>query len=413
MDISGRIRSLRREMTDENIDIYIVPSDDFHQSEYVGDHFKAREFMTGFTGSAGTAVFTKDRAGLWTDGRYFIQAEQELAGSGVTLYKAGEPGVDTIPEFLEKELPDGGVIGFDGRTVSLGAGENYEKIAAGKGGTVRYTEDLTGRIWTDRPSLPKEKAWLLDMQYSGESTASKLARVRGKMKEAGAGVHLLSSLDDIAWLLNLRGNDIAYCPLVLSYLLVFEDHAELFADRDKFPDSILASFEEEKNRLKAPDNSSFLKKSISRMIQFLDNEISGLEVLMKKEIEKDDKLYSKYKILVEQKGIGEKVAFVLIGLLPELGEINRRQIAALAGVAPYAKDSGTLSGHRFTRGGRPEVKKALFIAALVAIRYDPKIKNFYQTLLLRSKPKMLALTAAMRKIIITLNAKTKVLSFLG
>lgn len=171
--------------------------------------------------------------------------------------------------------------------------------------------------------------------------------------------------------------------------------------------------QEEKNRLKAPDNSSFLKKSISRMIQFLDNEISGLEVLMKKEIEKDDKLYSKYKILVEQKGIGEKVAFVLIGLLPELGEINRRQIAALAGVAPYAKDSGTLSGHRFTRGGRPEVKKALFIAALVAIRYDPKIKNFYQTLLLRSKPKMLALTAAMRKIIITLNAKTKVLSFLG
>ena len=227
MDISGRIRSLRREMTDENIDIYIVPSDDFHQSEYVGDHFKAREFMTGFTGSAGTAVFTKDRAGLWTDGRYFIQAEQELAGSGVTLYKAGEPGVDTIPEFLEKELPDGGVIGFDGRTVSLGVGENYEKIAAGKGGTVRYTEDLTRRIWTGRPALPKEKAWLLDMRYSGESTASKLARVRGKMKEAGAGVHLLSSLDDIAWLLNLRGNDIAYCPLVLSYLLVFEDHAEL------------------------------------------------------------------------------------------------------------------------------------------------------------------------------------------
>ena len=184
MDISGRIRSLRREMADENIDIYIVPSDDFHQSEYVGDHFKAREFMTGFTGSAGTAVFTKDRAGLWTDGRYFIQAEQELAGSGVTLYKAGEPGVDTIPEFLEKELPDGGVIGFDGRTVSLGVGENYEKIAAGKGGTVRYTEDLAGRIWTGRPALPKEKAWLLDMRYSGESTASKLARVRGKMKEA-------------------------------------------------------------------------------------------------------------------------------------------------------------------------------------------------------------------------------------
>lgn len=245
MNISGRIRSLRREMADKNIDIYIVPSDDFHQSEYVGDYFKAREYMTGFTGSAGTAVFTKDRAGLWTDGRYFIQAEQELAGSGVMLYKAGEPGVDTIREFLEKELPCGGVIGFDGRTVSLGTGEQYEKIAAGKDGMICYTEDLTGRIWTDRPALPKEKAWLLDIRYSGESTASKLARVRGKMKEAGAGVHLLSSLDDIAWLLNLRGNDIAYCPLVLSYLLVFEDHAELFADGDKFSDGVPASLEEE------------------------------------------------------------------------------------------------------------------------------------------------------------------------
>ena len=245
MDISGRIRALRREMADESIDIYIVPSDDFHQSEYVGDYYKAREYMTGFTGSAGTAVFTKDRTGLWTDGRYFIQAEQELAGSGVMLYKAGEPGVDTIREFLEKELPCGGVIGFDGRTVSLGTGEQYEKIAAGKDGTICYTEDLTGRIWTDRPALPKEKAWLLDIRYSGESTASKLARVRGKMKEAGTGVHLLSSLDDIAWLLNLRGNDIAYCPLVLSYLLVFEDHAELFADVDKFSDGVPASLEEE------------------------------------------------------------------------------------------------------------------------------------------------------------------------
>ena len=209
MDISERIRSLRRGMAEENIDIYIVPSDDFHQSEYVGDHFKAREYMTGFTGSAGTAVFTKDRAALWTDGRYFIQAEQELAGSGVTLYKAGEPGVDRIPEFLEKELPDGGVIGFDGRTASLATGDLYEKIAAGKGGSIRYTEDLAGRIWPDRPALTGEKAWLLDIRYSGESTASKLARVREKMKEAGATVHLLSSLDDIAWLLNMRGNDIA------------------------------------------------------------------------------------------------------------------------------------------------------------------------------------------------------------
>ena len=119
MDISGRLSALRHEMEREHIDIYIIPSEDYHQSEYVGEYFKAREFISGFTGSAGTAVITPDKAGLWTDGRYFIQAEQELAGTGIILYRMGEPGVDTIRAFLEKELPDGGTIGFDGRTSGI------------------------------------------------------------------------------------------------------------------------------------------------------------------------------------------------------------------------------------------------------------------------------------------------------
>lgn len=147
MDISGRIRMLRREMARESIDIYIVPTDDFHQSEYVGDYFKSREYLTGFTGSAGTAVFTKDKAGLWTDGRYFIQAEQELSGSGIALYRTGEPDVDTIREFLEKELPSGGTIGFDGRTTGIRSGKMYAEIAAQKDGKLVYEHDLTGRIW--------------------------------------------------------------------------------------------------------------------------------------------------------------------------------------------------------------------------------------------------------------------------
>lgn len=243
MDISGRIRMLRREMARESIDIYIVPTDDFHQSEYVGDYFKSREYLTGFTGSAGTAVFTKDKAGLWTDGRYFIQAEQELSGSGIALYRTGEPDVDTIREFLEKELPSGGTIGFDGRTTGIRSGKMYAEIAAQKDGKLVYEHDLTGRIWTERPGLPKEAAWLLDERYSGEITFSKLARVREKMTECGAGVHLLASLDDIGWLLNMRGNDIAYCPLVLSYLLIFKDHAELFADKEKFSPQIRAALE--------------------------------------------------------------------------------------------------------------------------------------------------------------------------
>lgn len=239
MNIPERLAALRREMRFENTDIYIIPSDDFHQSEYVGEYFKSRQFITGFTGSAGTAVVTKDKAGLWTDGRYFIQAEDELSGSGITLFRAGEPEVDTIEQFLERELPSGGVIGFDGRTVGVTAGKSYARIAAQKQGHVAYNSDLIGRIWTERPELPVSKVFSLDKKYCGESTASKMARVRKKMKEYSSDIHLLSSLDDIAWLLNIRGNDIAYCPLVLSYLLIYEDHAELFADRSKFPDDIL------------------------------------------------------------------------------------------------------------------------------------------------------------------------------
>ena len=216
MNISERLTALRCKMEQDGIDIYIVPSDDFHQSEYVGEYFKARHFISGFTGSAGTAVITKEKAGLWTDGRYFIQAEKELSGSEIVLYRSGDPGVDTVEQFLEKELTQGGVIGFDGRTTGVNTGKRYAAIAAGKQGKVSCQSDLVGKIWKERPSLPGEKVFLLDEKYSGESTASKLQRVREKMKEASADVHLLASLDDIAWLLNLRGNDIAYCPLFLS-----------------------------------------------------------------------------------------------------------------------------------------------------------------------------------------------------
>lgn len=238
MNISERLANLRREMERENIDIYIVPTDDYHQSEYVGEYFKCRQFITGFTGSAGTAAITMDKAGLWTDGRYFIQAGQELSGSGITLYRSGKPGADTLEEFIEKELPEGGVIGFDGRTAGVNTGKRFAMAAARKGGAVSYQKDLIGRIWTDRPGLPTESVWPMDEKYSGESSASKLERVREKMKESSANVHLLSSLDDIAWLLNIRGGDIAYCPLVLSYLLLFQDHAELFADAGKFPENV-------------------------------------------------------------------------------------------------------------------------------------------------------------------------------
>lgn len=218
--VAERIEALRAEMQKRNIDMYIVPTSDFHESEYVGDHFKARKYITGFTGSAGTAVITKDAAGLWADGRYFIQAEQQLAGSPVTLYRMGEEGVPTVKEYVEKNLTEGGCLGFDGRVINAKDGEDYEKTAAGRQGTVYADEDLVGIIWEGRPELPKNPVFVLEEQYAGESTESKLKRLREKMAEKKAGIHILTSLYDIAWLFNIRGGDISHVPVVLSFAAI-------------------------------------------------------------------------------------------------------------------------------------------------------------------------------------------------
>ena len=231
-------------MEQQNIDCYIIPTDDYHHSEYVGDYFKFREYMTGFSGSAGTVVFTREKAGLWTDGRYFIQAEAQLKGSGITLYKSGEPEVPTIEEFLKKELEEGAVLGFDGRTVSYAQGEKYRQIAEGEGASIEFRLDLAPDTWTGRPEMSTEPAFLLEDEYSGENIESKLKRIREKMKENGCNAHILSSLDDIAWLFNIRGNDIAYCPLVLSYAIVYNNSVELFANSQKFSEEIVNLFAE-------------------------------------------------------------------------------------------------------------------------------------------------------------------------
>ncbi len=242
MTVQERIGKLQELMKEQDIQIYIVPTADYHQSEYVGDHFKARRFLTGFTGSAGTAVILQDAAYIWTDGRYFIQAAQELEGSGIILQKSGEPGVPAIEEFLKRELPEKGTIGFDGRTVGVAKGREYEKIAAGKGGKVRYSLDLIDAVWEDRPPLSEKPAFLLDTQYAGEAVEEKLKRVRGKMEEQGADVLVVTSLDDIGWLLNIRGNDVEYFPLLLSYAVIKKDGVELYADERKFSEEIRGHF---------------------------------------------------------------------------------------------------------------------------------------------------------------------------
>lgn len=214
MNIPERISALRALMEERGYDVYMVPTDDFHQSEYVGEHFKVREYITGFTGSAGTAVFTKDEAGLWTDGRYFLQADQQLAGTGVKLYKMGEPGVPTVEEFIASALPEGGTLGFDGRVVAIEEGAALEEAVASKDAKINYSEDLVGEVWADRPALSEKPAFALGEEYTGESTESKLARVREAMKKAGADVHVIAALDDVCWITNLRGDDVDFLSLI-------------------------------------------------------------------------------------------------------------------------------------------------------------------------------------------------------
>lgn len=238
MNVPERIAKLRSFMEEKGIDIYVVPTADFHQSEYVGEHFKVREFITGFTGSAGTAVITKTEAYLWTDGRYFIQAAKQLEGSTVGLMKMGEPGVPTLLEYLSDKLPENGTLGFDGRAVSMGEGQDYEAIAASKNGNIVYDYDLIDAIWTDRPALSTEPVFALDIKYTGESVSSKLGRIRESMKACGATSHVLTTLDDICWTLNIRGNDIEFFPLVLSYAIITMDKMDLYIDETKLSEEI-------------------------------------------------------------------------------------------------------------------------------------------------------------------------------
>ena len=248
--VKQRIENIRDLMKEKNIYAYIVPSSDYHQSEYVGDYFKSREFMSGFTGSAGTLIISMDEAGLWTDGRYFIQAENELKDSGIKLFKMGEEGVPTIEEYLLEKLPKNSTLGFDGRVMSVKEGQSLANKLAFKGINIEYKYDLVNDIWEDRCSLPTEKAFLLGIEYSGESFSDKLSRIRAVMKAKKATTHILASLDDIAWLFNIRGRDVKSNPVVLSYAVISIDSVYLFIDKNKIGEDIRAELSKENVQIK-------------------------------------------------------------------------------------------------------------------------------------------------------------------
>ena len=227
-----KIGQLRDRMKELGIDAYLVPTADFHESEYVGEFFKCRHFLTGFNGTAGTAVITMDKAGLWTDGRYFVQAEEQLSGSEIKLYRMGEPEFPTLDEFLEEELPVDGCLGFDGRVVNSELGYGLQNLLQEKNVTINCSKDLVGEIWTSRPAMSCEPIWSLDVKYAGKSTVEKLSDLRDAMKRNKAQIHLMTALDEIAWLFNLRGNDIVNNPVFLSYALITQDEAYLYVQKE-------------------------------------------------------------------------------------------------------------------------------------------------------------------------------------
>ena len=240
-----RISKLRELMKERHIDAYIVPTADFHESEYVGTYFESRIFLTGFTGSAGTAVVTMEEAALWVDGRYFVQAEEQIAGSSIILQKMGQEGVPTIEEYLKEKMPQEGVLGFDGRVMNTSMGEELEALLSEKEVAITCKEDLIDQIWTERPEISKKPVWILDERFAGKSAKDKIRELREDMKRERASVHILTTLDDIAWLLNIRGNDIACNPMVLSYAMITEQDFYLYIHSEVINEEVSSYLKEQ------------------------------------------------------------------------------------------------------------------------------------------------------------------------
>lgn len=229
----SNLNNLREVMKKENVDYYIIPSGDSHQSEYVPEYYKGRAYVSGFTGSAGTLLVGIEESYLWTDGRYFIQTEKELNGSGIKLMKMNIPGYPSLIEWIKNNVKEGKALAFDGSTISTNEYKNYKELSEKNGFNIKMDKDFLNEIWSDRPELSKEKIFIHDIKYCGRCTSEKLQEVRDEMKKLEGENYVIASLDDIAWLFNIRGNDIAYNPVALAYALISDNEAVLYIDEEK------------------------------------------------------------------------------------------------------------------------------------------------------------------------------------
>ena len=246
-----RIKKLREVMAEKNIDFYLIPTADDHSSEYVSDYYKVRNYFAGFTGSAGSLLIGREMAGLWTDGRYYIQAERQLEGSCVSLFRMGSDGVPMITDYLKAHLPEGGTLAFDGQVIDRTQGQDYEKIVEAVHGRILWDKDMAGQFWEDRPERSCAPVFELEEKYSGKSRKEKFAELRRFMDAKGGDRVLLASLEDIAWLTNLRGGDVTHTPVFLAFALIDRERAGLYVYESAFSEEVRAHLMEDGVALKS------------------------------------------------------------------------------------------------------------------------------------------------------------------
>ena len=274
ISVNDKILAIRHQMHAKQLDAYLIPSSDPHQSEYVATHWKSREWASGFSGSAGILIITSDHAGLWTDSRYFIQAEQELSGSNVVLHQQKVPHAPEHIQWLTESLPEGAKVGCDGWLFSVNQVRQLQKAFYKKNIELDPQHDLIASIWEDRPALPNGKAVEHPIHFAGKSRSEKLSAIRNEMKKQKANYYLLTTLDDIAWLFNLRGSDVAFNPVLISYALIGEEVAHLFIQKEKVPTDLQETLRSEGVLIKEYTAIEATLKSLSAEDRLLVNKAS-------------------------------------------------------------------------------------------------------------------------------------------
>ena len=268
MNINSRIESLRKVMKEKHIDAFIIPSSDNHGSEYVSEYFRVRAWISGFTGSAGTVVITLKEAHLWTDGRYFLQAADQIKESEFVLERMGEPGVKTYTQWIVDNLSSGDTVSFNGKVLTTYELHELEGAFKEKSINIRPEEDIFNELWNDRPTMPREKVFIHEVKYAGKTLLEKLSQVRDELQRESVDNFLLASLDDIAWLLNLRGNDVKCNPVFLSYLLLKKESCTLYIDKEKLDNKVITYLNENGVEIKEYEDIINDLKKLSGSIVF-------------------------------------------------------------------------------------------------------------------------------------------------